>query len=196
MDATLPRDDRWSRLAIRAMLRLVPRPHAAFLLAVPQAVAAERRQDEVWSADPEEERGRYRALAATEGLRVVANDGTFAAANDALFRAVMIDYMAGFGTPLNAVFGCNPDQKNTPDTVWRCADTRRELVTGSPNSRSLGRTVMTEVLGFGTGLGVRARDDLSPPPAGGDPPLRGRGWGTGVRVRHVIAKSNTQYYCS
>ncbi len=138
MDATLPRDDRWSRLAIRAMLRVVPRPHAAFVLAVPQAVAAERRQDEVWAADAEEERGRYRELAATERLRVVPNDGTFATANDALFRAVMIDYMAGFGTPLNAVFGCNPDQKNTPDTVWRCAETRRELVTGFPEFQAAG----------------------------------------------------------
>ncbi len=35
---------------------------------------------------------------------------------------------AHFGTPLNGLFGCNPDQKNRPDTVWRCAETRRALI--------------------------------------------------------------------
>jgi thymidylate kinase len=131
MDATLPRDDRWSRLAIRAMLRLVPRPQAAFVLAVPQEVAAQRRRDEVWAAEPELERERYRALAKTHQLRVMPNDGTFADANDAIFRAIMADYMADFGTPLNGLFGCNPDQKNRPDTVWRCAETRREIFESS-----------------------------------------------------------------
>ena len=131
MDATLPRDDRWSRLAIRAMLRFVPRPQTAFVLSVPQATAEARRHDEAWGAEPEVERERYRALAANHQLRVVPNDGTFAECNDALFRAVMATYMADFGTPLNGLFGCNPDQKNRPDTVWRCAETRRAIFEGS-----------------------------------------------------------------
>ncbi|MFN8511536.1 MAG: nucleotidyltransferase family protein [Thermomicrobiales bacterium] len=128
MDATLPRDDRWSRLAIRAMLRLVPRPQAAFVLAVPQALTEQRRRDEVWGAEPEIERERYRALAEAHGLRVVPNDGTFADCNDTIFRVIMATYMVDFGTPLNGLFGCNPDQKNRPDTVWRCAETRRALI--------------------------------------------------------------------
>jgi thymidylate kinase len=127
MDATLPHDDRWSRLAIRAMLRITPRPQAAFVLAVPQAVAEQRRRDEIWGAEPEIERERYRALAEAHRLRVMPNDGSFADCNDALFRAIMADYMVDFGTPLNGLFGCNPDQKNRPDTVWRCAETRRAV---------------------------------------------------------------------
>ena len=128
MDATLPREARWSRLAIRAMLSLVPRPDAAFVLAVPQAVAEQRRRDEVWSADPAAERDRYDTLAADHRLKVIANDGTFAEANDGIFREVMFEYMAGFATPLNALLGCNPSQKNRPDEVWRRAEVRRGLL--------------------------------------------------------------------
>lgn len=150
MDATLPKQDRLSRLAIRAMLRFAPRPDAAYLLDVPHAVARARRPDEVWAANPEAERARYTTLAAQHDLRVVANDQSFAEANDAIFREVMYDYMADFATPLNALLGCNPTQKNRPDQVWRVAAARQALqagwrVAGSPIRRLFPATIAPRV---------------------------------------------------
>jgi hypothetical protein len=118
MDATLPPDDRWSRLAIAAMLRLSPRPQAAYLLTVPPQIAQARRPDEALSAETEAERRRYAALAKRHGLRMLPNEGTFATCNDRLVREVLMGYMAGFVTWTNALFMGNPHQKNRPDAIW------------------------------------------------------------------------------
>lgn len=118
MDLSLPADARWSRRAIAALLALAPRPRLAYVLDVSAEVARERKPDEVWHADLEGERQRYRALAERWGLRLLSNEGCFAETNDPLIRQVIMDYMADFETWLNALFLANPSQKNAPDLVW------------------------------------------------------------------------------
>ncbi|MBI2321229.1 MAG: nucleotidyltransferase family protein, partial [Chloroflexi bacterium] len=105
MDASLPPEARWSRLAIAALLRLMPRPHLAYVLDVAPEAARARKPDEVWHADLEAERHAYRALAERFGLRVLST-------------AVVMAYMADFETWLNALFLGNPGQKNVPDPAW------------------------------------------------------------------------------
>jgi thymidylate kinase len=118
MDASLPSDARWSRLAIAAMLRLAPRPDAAYVLEVSPETARARKPDEVWHTDLAAERWRYRALADRRGLRLLSTEGAFAESNDRLIREVMTRYMASFETWLNSLFLANPSQKNVPDPVW------------------------------------------------------------------------------
>jgi thymidylate kinase len=118
MDASLPADARWSRLAIAAMLGLVPRPDVAYVLEVSPETALARKQDEVWHLDLAAERSRYRALASRRDLRLLSTEGAFADSNDRLIREVMTAYMANFETWLNALFLANPSQKNVPDPVW------------------------------------------------------------------------------
>jgi thymidylate kinase len=131
MDATLPPGDRWSRLAIEAMLRLSPRPQAAYLLTVPPTIAQARRPDEALSVEADAERQRYGALAARFGLRLLPNDGAFATSSDRLVREVLMRYMAGFDTLLNALFMGNPQQKNRPDPIWARGGTPDRLRGGS-----------------------------------------------------------------
>lgn len=119
MDATLPPDDRLSRLAIRAMLALTPRPHLPYLVTADPHVAQSRRSDEGLLTDACAERGRYRALAERYHLRAICNDGDFAAGNDPLIRDTVMHYMARFPTPLNGLLLGNPRQKNWPDPIWR-----------------------------------------------------------------------------
>lgn len=118
MDASLPPEARWSRLAIAALLRLAPRPHLAYVLDVAPEAARARKPDEVWHADLAAERHAYRALAQRFGLRVLSTAGPFAASNDILIREVVMAYMADFETWLNALFLGNPSQKNVPDLAW------------------------------------------------------------------------------
>src|SRR5262249_23810627 len=124
MDASLPADARWSRLAIAAMLALAPRPHLAFVLDLAADTARARKPDELWHADLAEEWHRYRALAHEHGLRQLSNEGAFADSNDRLIREVMNAYMADFETWLNALFLANPSQKNVPDPVWAAGGSR------------------------------------------------------------------------
>lgn len=120
MDGSLPCAARWSRLAIAAILKATPRPRLAYVLDVPPCIARQRKTDEVWHADMERERDQYRALAQRLRLRLLSTDGEFAQANDRLIQEVMTAYMAGWETPLNALFLSNPSQKNAPDRVWLC----------------------------------------------------------------------------
>ncbi|HET8632450.1 MAG TPA: nucleotidyltransferase family protein [Thermomicrobiales bacterium] len=118
MDASLPAGARWSRLAIAAMLALVPRPQLGYVLDVPPETARERKRDEAWHPDLEGERDAYRALAQRFGLRTLSTEGAFARSNDPLIREVIMTYMRGFETWRNALFLANPSQMNPPDRIW------------------------------------------------------------------------------
>jgi thymidylate kinase len=118
MDWALPADAHWSRLAIAAMLKLVPRPQLAYLLDVAAPAARQRKPEDPWHMDFEGERQRYHALAKRLGLRVLSTEGTFAEANDVLIREAIMAYMAHFETWLNGVFRANPSQMNRPDLAW------------------------------------------------------------------------------
>jgi len=127
MDVSLPKDATWSREAIAAMLRFVPRPHVGYVLDVSPATASARKSDEEWHADIDAERRRYRNLAHRFGLHVLSTDGPFASANDRLVRDVIMSYMAGFETWVNGLFLANPSQNNVPDQVWVRQSTHAEL---------------------------------------------------------------------
>ena len=118
MDASLPDDARWSRLAISALLRLAPRPDLGVVLDVPLAVAQQRKPLEVWHASFGRERHRYLELAAEQGLRRLSVEGAFADSNDRLIQETVMLYMGRFATRLNALFLSNPQQRNAPDPVW------------------------------------------------------------------------------
>lgn len=118
MDASLPANARWSRMAIRAMLTLVPQPQFGYVLDVSSATRKSRKADEVWLDDLESERRRYQAIAHQFGLQVLSTEGAFDESNDRLIRHVMMGYMRGFETWLNSLFMANPSQRNVPDPAW------------------------------------------------------------------------------
>jgi thymidylate kinase len=122
MHLSLPPDARWSQLAIRVMLGVVPIPQLGYLLEVPDDVARARNPDEVWQPEIEEQRGQYLALARRFDLRVHSTDGSFAETNDRLIREVIMAYMGRFETWLNGLFWSNPSQSNAPDGVWAQRD--------------------------------------------------------------------------
>jgi thymidylate kinase len=124
MDASLPASAGWSRLAIRAMLKLTPKPDRAYLLDVSHATARQRKPDETWHAGWDDERRYYRQLALEHDLRIVSTEGPFAESNDGLIRDVMMTFMAGYETRLNGLLYSNPSQKNVPDEVWLEGATR------------------------------------------------------------------------
>jgi thymidylate kinase len=117
MDLSLPARARWSRLAIEAMLRLVPRPDRAYVLDLSPSAAQSRAADQ-WHPDVSAQRSRYHELAQRLDLALLSTEGAFGDANDRLVREVVMTYMAEFETWLNAVFQSNPSQLNVPDPVW------------------------------------------------------------------------------
>jgi thymidylate kinase len=121
MDASLPPEARWSRLAIAAMLAAVPRPRFAYVLDTSAATARARKPDEPWHPTWETERTAYARLAERFGLRPLSTEGPFPHSNNRLVREIMMDYEAKIETPLNALFMANPSQRNTPDPAWTVA---------------------------------------------------------------------------
>jgi dTMP kinase len=118
MDASLPKDARWSRLAIAALLALTPRPRLGYVFDVSLETARARKPDEAFHADREAERAAYAAIAERYGLRLRSTEGAFADSNDPLVREVIDEYMDNFETWLNAVFLSNPSQRNRADLAW------------------------------------------------------------------------------
>ncbi len=118
MEASLPADAHWSRLAIAAMLRLVPRPTFAYVLDVDPDTARARKPEEVWHADLAAEREHYRSLAERFAVRTISTAGSFGEGNDRLIRETMMTYMATFETWPNGLFMANPSQRNAPDRAW------------------------------------------------------------------------------
>jgi hypothetical protein len=57
-------------------------------------------------------------LASRYHLQIRSTEGAFWESNDALIREVIMTYMAGFETRLNALLWANPSQKNVPDPIW------------------------------------------------------------------------------
>jgi thymidylate kinase len=104
--------DPMSLAAVRALVRLSPRPHAAYLLGVPADVAAGRSLDAEEAADLESQRALYgRALLALR-MRLLDVTRDFAEANDRLVREVLQEYEDSFPTLTNGLFLSNPDQLN------------------------------------------------------------------------------------
>ncbi len=118
VELSLPAGDRVGRLLNRLMVRLVPRPHRAFVLDVAPAVARGRKPDEPWHRDLEAEAGLYRKLASGQGLPLVPADESFGQSVDPIIRDVLMAYMARFETLLNGLLFSNPGQKNRPDRFW------------------------------------------------------------------------------
>src|SRR5439155_20122114 len=109
---------------IALLLKLAPRPDLACVLDVSAETARGRKQDEVWHPELDRERRAYRELAERVHLRVRSTEGVFADSNDDLIREVIMTYMAGFETRLNALLWANPSQKNVPDPVWALGSAR------------------------------------------------------------------------
>jgi dTMP kinase len=118
MDASLPREARWSRLAIAALLALTPRPRLGYVFDVSLETAQARKPDEPFHAGREAERTAYAAMAERYGLRLLSTEGAFADSNDPLVREIVTEYMDNFETWLNAVFLSNPSQRNRADLAW------------------------------------------------------------------------------
>jgi thymidylate kinase len=118
MDASLPADARWSRLAIDAMLRLTPTPDLGFVLDVSHETARARKPGEIWHTGWHDERQRYQELALTHRLRLLSTEGTFERSNDPLIHDVLMAFMARYETRLNGLLYSNPSQKNVPDQIW------------------------------------------------------------------------------
>jgi thymidylate kinase len=118
MDASLPERARWSRLAMTALLRAVPRSHLGIVLDVTPETARARKHEEDWHAGFEEERQRYRTLAQEYALQVISTEGPFAASNDTLLQRAIMRFMGRNETRLNALMLYNPRQKNVPDPIW------------------------------------------------------------------------------
>jgi thymidylate kinase len=118
MDVSLPERARWSRLAMTALLRAVPRSHLGIVLDVTPETARARKPEEDWHAGFEEERQRYRALANEHALQVISTEGPFAASNDILLQRAIMRFMGRNETRLNALMLYNPRQKNVPDPIW------------------------------------------------------------------------------
>lgn len=124
MDASLPDDARWSRLAIAAMLRLAPRPDIGIVLDASLPTAQQRKPYEAWHASFDRERRLYQTLAGQHGLWLVSVEGEFADSNDRLIEETIMSYMRQFATHLNALFLSNPQQRNVPDPIWAEGGTR------------------------------------------------------------------------
>ncbi len=118
MDATLPPGARWSRMAIEAMLRLTPAPNLGFVLDVSHETARERKPNEIWHSDWDDERRRYQVATDDHRLRLLSTEGPFERSNDRLIREVLMAFMARYETRLNGLLYSNPSQKNVPDQVW------------------------------------------------------------------------------
>lgn len=115
---SLPPDDRVGRILVRLMVRLVPRPHRAFVLDLDAELARGRKPDEPWHRDLEAERRLYRELAACQGLTLVSTGGAFDDSVDPIIRDVFTVYMGRFETLRNGLLFSNPSQKNPPDPFW------------------------------------------------------------------------------
>ena len=103
--------------AVRALIRLAPKPDVAYLLEVPAEVAAERSLDAEDAADLDQQRALYdRALL---GLRICVLDASpgFAAVNNRLVREVLQDYQDNFPTLTNGLFLSNPGQLNPQENA-------------------------------------------------------------------------------
>lgn len=104
--------DAMSLAAVRALVRLSPRPDAAYMLDVPADIAAERSLDAEDAADLEAQRALYgRALLALR-MRLLDVGGDFAETNDRLVREVLQEYEDDFPTLTNGIFLSNPEQLN------------------------------------------------------------------------------------
>ena len=124
MDATLPPDARWSRLAIDAMLRLTPAPDIGVVLDISHETARARKPDETWHTGWETERRRYQAIAHEQRLRLLSTEGPFERSNDRIIRDVLMTFMSGYETRMNGLLYSNPSQKNVPDRIWAKGATR------------------------------------------------------------------------
>lgn len=109
--------DPMSLAAVRALVRLSPRPDAAYLLDVDSEAAAERSLDAEDVADLETQRTLYDRVLLGLRMRLLDVTADFAEANDRLVREVLQEYEDGFATLSNAIFLSNPDQLNPQEAA-------------------------------------------------------------------------------
>ncbi|HEY40926.1 MAG TPA: hypothetical protein G4O18_03600 [Dehalococcoidia bacterium] len=112
MESSLDAKDRLSRLAIKLMLTLVPKPNVAYLLDLPEDVCAQRKDEDT---DPDylrRQRRVYMALADRYNLQPKRTDREFSTTADEIVHEVMVPYYENFETSLNGIFLSNPSQLN------------------------------------------------------------------------------------
>jgi thymidylate kinase len=113
--ARLGKNDPMSVPAVRALMRLTPRPQTKYLLDLPAEVAAFRSVDSEDPADLRTQRDLYQRVAEATKMQLLDASGEFAAANNRLVRRVLQDYEDKFSTFTNGLFLSNPRQLNADE---------------------------------------------------------------------------------
>ncbi len=112
MECSLSANDRLSRLAIRMMLALVPKPNVAYLLDIPEDTCANRKDEDTDIDYLRRQRRAYTELADRYHLQVKKTDSDFSTLADEIVSEVMTPYFENFETFLNGLFLSNPSQLN------------------------------------------------------------------------------------
>jgi dTMP kinase len=112
MECTLSPKDKLTRLAIKLMLALAPKPDAGYLFDVPDEVSAQRKVEDTDADYLRQQRKAYAQLAARYHLRVKRTDGDFSTITDEITREILLSYFDHFETFLNGLFLSNPKQLN------------------------------------------------------------------------------------
>jgi thymidylate kinase len=116
MESHLPPGDRFNRLAVRLMLALAPRPHIAYFLDIPNAVATQRKDEDTDADFLRRQREAYTRLTRRFNLCVKKTDGDFNLIADEIVGEVLNPYFDGFRTFINGLFLSNPSQLNPRHT--------------------------------------------------------------------------------
>jgi len=112
LEASLPLQDRASRLAIRLLLALSPRPNMSFFLEAPDHLLAQRKQEQTDPRYLSALREAYRKLAESYPFKVKETGGDFTSLSDEIARETLDFYMDRYHTLLNGLFLSNPAQLN------------------------------------------------------------------------------------
>ena len=114
LEASLPHQDRASRLAVRLLLALSPRPNISFLLEAPDHILGQRKQEQTDPCYLSALREAYQKLAQRYPYKAKETGGDFVSLSDEIARETLDCYMDRYHTLLNSLFLSNPSQLNPP----------------------------------------------------------------------------------
>jgi dTMP kinase len=112
LEASLAPRDRASRLAVRLLLALSPRPNISFLLRAPDPVLAQRKQEQTDPRYLSALTEAYQRLAQAYLFRVKDTGGDFTPLSDDIARETLAIYLEDYRTALGGLFFSNPSQFN------------------------------------------------------------------------------------
>jgi len=112
LEASLAPGDWASRLAIRLLLALSPRPDMNFLLRAPDSVLAQRKQEQTDPRYLSALTEAYQRLARVYPFRVKDTGGDFTPLSDDIARETLACYLEDYRTLLGGLFFSNPSQFN------------------------------------------------------------------------------------